>query len=144
MTERETEEIIRRVLEKLQLRKENSGCLLEELSVEGMMEVSLGLAICPEAKQVMEVLQMGKPVRIGSLEYRRYQDAPKVLLRLWEEGERRICRMGVTVGEGNGGRPNGNRPLITLQRAEELAARGEKPPQGAILTPLAADVWKVR
>ncbi len=134
------EKAVERVLEQV-----TGELVLDTLSVEGMMEVGYGLAICPEAKTLLRALLQGRRVAVrgGGLESRRLPATVKPGLRqLFRGGEAQLKRLGVEILED---RRRGNpqrRMLVTLERAKELAVRGEPIPPGAIVTPSAADFWK--
>lgn len=141
MTQEELiEKAVARVLEQV-----SGDLVLDTLSVEGMLEVGYGLALCPEAKTILEALLQGRRVAVRGkgLESRSLPGAiPPGLGRLLRDGEARLKALGVEILEERQTAPTGRRCLITLARAKELAARGEVLPPGAIVTPSAADFWK--
>ncbi len=131
---------VKRVMERV-----NGDLVLESLSMEGMLEVGYGLAICPEAKTILGALLQGRRVAVrgGGMESRCLPGGVKPGLRqLLQRGEAQLRRLGVEILEDRPERKPKSRPLITLGRAKELAARGEPIPPGAIVTPSAADFWK--
>jgi hypothetical protein len=138
------ERIVRQVLERLKEVPEEETVTVPMLSVEGMAELSLGLAISPETRTIRQALLEGRPVRVKELESHRYRStATPGLWRLLAASEDRLRGLGILVGETDA-RPEkgGHRPLITAKRAEELAQTGAPLPPNAIVTPAAADYWK--
>jgi hypothetical protein len=134
------EEAVRRVRDRLA-----EPLRLETLSIEGMMEAGLGLALCPEASQILEALLSGRRVVIpaSGLAARNVGDrCPAAVQKLLKAGEQRIIALGVEISEKTPETTPGHRPLVTLSRAEELRRQGLPLPPNALITPSAADYWK--
>jgi hypothetical protein len=134
------EEAVRRVRDRLA-----EPLRLETLSIEGMMEAGLGLALHPEAKLIWEALLSGRRVVIPAegLAARQIGDhCPSAVKKLLKAGEQRIIALGVEISEKTPETTPGHRPLVTLSRAEELRRQGLSLPPNALVTPSAADYWK--
>jgi hypothetical protein len=138
------EELVEEAVRRVQSRLEEP-LRLETLSIEGMMEVSLGLALCPEAKQIFDALISGRTVVIAAdgLAARQVGErCPANMKKLLKAGEQRLTALGVELQEKTPVSSPDRRPLVTLSRAEELRRQGLPLPGNAIITPAAADYWK--
>ncbi len=84
----------------MKLEENGNDLIITHLPVEQMGILSLGLALEPEEKQVLEALLSGRKVRVveSGLEYKQYKKtAPMGVFKKFVALERELREMGICV-----------------------------------------------
>ena len=97
--------------------------------------LTLGQLLQFNQETALEALALGKPVMLYTPGL---PEAPKnrAMAASIAGARRQLKNWGVVFSDGQ------HRHLITAQEAKAMKAAGRRPPPGAVLTPLAKEVWE--
>ena len=97
--------------------------------------LTLGQLLQFHQETALEALALGKPVMLYTPAL---PEAPKnrAMAASIAGARRQLKNWGVVFSDGQ------HRHLITAQEARAMKAAGRRPPPGAVLTPLAKEVWE--